>query len=201
MGDAIDVEVQGLVKSDRQKATTRIIEVFGSEIYGFLVSFMSDETAASDVFSQVCEDLWGGLPEFQFKSSLRTWLYVLARNAAARYRRCPWNKAARRSSESNIESLVELARSHTQPWQRTDIKDRFFALRESLEPDDRILLTLRIDRKLDWKEVARVMLDDEGDIDPATLLRETDRLRKRFQLLKDELRERAREAGLLDEVR
>jgi hypothetical protein len=49
--------------------------------------------------------------------------------------------------------------------------------------------------------VARVMLDDEGDIDPATLLRETDRLRKRFQLLKDELRERAREAGLLDEVR
>jgi RNA polymerase sigma-70 factor (ECF subfamily) len=201
MDDAINAEVQALVSSDRlDKAATRVIEVFGSEIYGFLVSLMSDETAASDVFSQVGEDLWLGLPKFRFESSLRTWLYVLARNAAARYRRCPWNKGERRGSDSKIESLIEFTRSRTQPWQRTDVKDQLYALRERLEPDDRILLTLRVDRNLDWKEVARVMLDDAGNIDPAKLSRETDRLRKRFQLIKNELRERAREAGLLNEV-
>jgi RNA polymerase sigma-70 factor (ECF subfamily) len=92
---------------------------------------------------------------------------------------------------------VEVARSRTQPWQRTEIKDRFSELRESLEPDDRILLTLRIDRDLPWDEVARVMLDGE-DADAATLSKESDRLRKRFQLLKTELRKRAQAAGLLD---
>jgi RNA polymerase sigma-70 factor (ECF subfamily) len=95
--------------------------------------------------------------------------------------------------------LIDVARTRTQPWQRTDVKDRFGQLRASLDPDDRILLTLRIDRDLAWEEVARVMLDGE-DPDAATLGRETDRLRKRFQLLKGELRRRAREAGLLDDA-
>jgi RNA polymerase sigma-70 factor (ECF subfamily) len=84
-----------------------------------------------------------------------------------------------------------------QPWQRTEIKDGFSAIRESLEPDDRILLTLRVDRDLPWDDVARVMLDGD-DPDSETLKRECDRLRKRFQLLKTELRKRAQEAGLLD---
>jgi RNA polymerase sigma-70 factor (ECF subfamily) len=202
MGDPIDTEVEGLVKGERlEKAATRVVEVFGSEIYGFLVSFMNDETAASDVFSQVGEDLWVGLPQFRFQSGLRTWLYVLARNAASRYRRSPWNKRDRRGGESCIESIIQITRSRTQPWQRTDIKDGFTALRDSLDPDDRILLTLRVDRAMEWKEVARVMLDSDGDVDPATLSRETDRLRKRFQLLKDELRRRAKEAGLIDSAR
>lgn len=198
MGSTLDVEVEALLREGQpDKAATRLIETYGSEVYGFVVHLMGNETAASDVFSQIAEDLWQGLPKFQFRSSLRTWLYVLARNAAARYRRSPWNKADRRGGDSRIESLVAVARSRTQPWQRTEIKDRFAALRETLDPDDRILLTLRIDRDLAWEEVARVMLDDEN-ADPAVLARETDRVRKRFSLLKQELRKRAQQAGLLE---
>ena len=64
------------------------------------------------------------------------------------------------------------------------------------DEEDRTLLVLRVDRALEWEEVARVTL---GVAEPdATLLkRETERLRKRFQLLKDELKGRAKE--LLDE--
>ena len=38
-----------------------------------------------------------------------------------------------------------------------------------------------------------------NDPDAAALVRETARLRKRFQVLEDDLRRRAREAGLLEE--
>jgi RNA polymerase sigma-70 factor, ECF subfamily len=200
MGDEMDADVARLVAAgDLDKAATQLMEAYGSEIYGFLVNLMSSETAASDVFSQFAEDLWAGLPNFKFKSSARTWLYVLARHAGARYRRTPWNKKDRRGGDSRIQSLADVARSRTQPWQRTEIKDKFSALRESLEPDDRILLTLRVDRDLPWDEVARVMLDEgSDDASPETLKRECDRLRKRFQLLKNELRKRAEESGLLD---
>ncbi|HSD87033.1 MAG TPA: sigma-70 family RNA polymerase sigma factor [Kofleriaceae bacterium] len=198
MGDGIDAEVEALVQAgELDKAATRLMETYGSEIYGFLMNLMSNETAAADVFSQFGEDLWAGLSKFKFKSSLRTWLYVLARHAGARYRRTPWNKSDRRGNESRIQSMVDIARSRTQPWQRTEIKDGFSAIRESLDPDDRILLTLRVDRDLPWDEVARVMLDGE-DADEIALKKECDRLRKRFQLLKTELRKRAQEAGLLD---
>jgi RNA polymerase sigma-70 factor (ECF subfamily) len=196
--DLDDREVQGCVRAGQlDQAATRIFEVYGPEIYGFLLGLMNNDTAAGDVFSQVGEDLWSGLPKFKFECSIRTWLYVLARHAAARYRRSPWNKGDRRGGESRIDSLVDIARSRTQPWQRTEVKDRFSELRASLDPDDQILLTLRIDRDLAWSEVARVMLDGEA-ADTATLQRETDRLRKRFQLLKTELRKRAEAAGLLD---
>lgn len=126
---------------------------------------------------------------------MRTWLYLLARHAAARFRRSPWN---RRTGDSRLDALVELARTRTQPWLRTDVKDRFKVLRDALDPDDRTLLVLRVDRGLSWEEVARVMLGVETTAD-ADLSRESDRLRKRYQLLKDELRRQARDLGLVDE--
>jgi hypothetical protein len=50
---------------------------------------------------------------------------------------------------------------------------------------------------LQWNEVARVMLGDEAPSD-GDVAREAARLRKRFQLLKDDLKLRAKDAGLID---
>jgi DNA-directed RNA polymerase specialized sigma24 family protein len=102
------------------RAATQALESYGPELYGLLVSFLGNESDAADVFSQVGEDLWKGLPLFELGCSVRTWLYLLARHAA-RFRRSPWN---RRSGDSHLESLVELARTRTQPWLQTGVKDR-----------------------------------------------------------------------------
>jgi RNA polymerase sigma-70 factor (ECF subfamily) len=199
MASGAEAELESLVGSGAfDRAATRALETYGAEVYGFLVSLAGSESDASEVFSQLCEDLWKGLPSFAFRSSMRTWLYVLARHAAARYRRSPWNRGARRTGDSQLDDFIAQTRSRTQSWLRTDVKDRFAALRESLDPDDRTLLILRVERALAWPEVARVMLDDHHP-DETKLAREVDRLTKRFQLLKEDLRRRAREAGLLDE--
>jgi RNA polymerase sigma-70 factor (ECF subfamily) len=198
MGDdgRVEVEIEDLIRKGAfDPAATRLLEVYGPELFGFLVHAMSNENDAAEVFSQTAEDMWKGLPKFAFRCSLRTWLYVLGRHAVARYRRSPWQ---RRGGESRIQSAADLARTRTQPWLRTDVKDRFRQLRDALDEEDRALLVLRVDRELPWEDVARVMLGDEAS-DDATITRETDRLRKRFQLLKGELRRRAREAGLLDD--
>ena len=195
----VEGEIEGLLRAGSlDRAATRVLELYGSELYGFLVHRLSSETDAGEVFSQTVEDLWNGLPKFGFRCSLRTWIYVLGRHAASRYRRSPWNKGERRGGDSRIDALVDVARSRTQPWLRTEIKDKFSALRDSFDEDDRTLLALRVDRDLAWEDVARVTLNSEAP-EPAALKRETERLRKRFQLLKDELRRRARDAGLLDD--
>jgi RNA polymerase sigma-70 factor, ECF subfamily len=194
MGAEVEVELAALIRAKQlDAAAKRALESYGSELYGFLVSYLGNESDAAEVFSQVGEDLWRGLPKFALGCSMRTWLYVLARNASARFRRSPWN---RRTGESHIDALIELARTRTQPWMRTEVKDRFRALRDALDPDDRSLLVLRVDRKLSWEEIARVTLGIEAP-DTVALTRETVRLRKRYQLLKDDLRRRAADAGLL----
>jgi RNA polymerase sigma-70 factor (ECF subfamily) len=177
-------------------AATRALEAYGQELYNFLVGVLGNETDAKEVFSQLAEDLWRGLPKFGRECSMRTWLYVLARHATARFRRTPWNQAQRRTGDEQLDALIDYARTHTKPWLRTDVKDRWRALRESLDADDRGLLVLRVDRNMGWKDIARVTLGSESP-DAAELVRESDRLKKRFQLLKDDLRRRAREAGLL----
>src|SRR5262249_35250379 len=117
-------------------------------------------------------------------------------NAAHRFRRSPWNRGGR-TGESALDEIVARARSVTHPWQRTEVKDRWRELREALDPDDQAILVLRVDRDLPWEDLARVTLGVDAP-DRATLGRETDRVRKRYQLLKAELRRRAEEAGLLE---
>jgi RNA polymerase sigma-70 factor (ECF subfamily) len=200
VSDEAEAEITALARDGQiEKAATRALEVYGAELFGFLVHLLGNDASAADVFAQASEDFWNGLPKFQYRCSIRTWLYVLARHAAARFRRTPWNRGDRRAGgDSRIQSMAALARSRTQPWLRTDVKDRFAVLRDSLDPDDRTLLTLRIDRDMAWQDIARVTLEEDVEPDAATLGRETDRLRKRFQLLKNELRKRAEQTGLLD---
>jgi RNA polymerase sigma-70 factor (ECF subfamily) len=199
MGQDVEAVIAELVRAGSfDAAATHALEAYGPELFGFLAHTLGNESDSGEVFSQVAEDLWKGLPGFRLRCTVRTWLYVLGRHAIARYRRSPWNRGERRHSESKIDSIVELARSRTQPWLRTEVKDKMRILRESLDDDDRTLLTLRVDRDLPWEDIARVMLGAE-EPEPQQVTRETARLRKRFQLLKAELRQRAVAAGLIDE--
>jgi len=143
------------------------------------------------------EDLWRGIKSFGWRCSFRTWLYTLARHAISRFKRAPHQRAGRNIPVSQVSELVDRVRTRTLPHLRTEIKDRFAALRETLEPDDQTLLILRVNRGLSWEEVARVMADGD-EPDAAELKKVSARLRKRFQLLKDELRQRAQASGLLE---
>lgn len=180
------------------RVATLALEAYGAELYGFLVHTLGNRSEAGEVFSQTVETFWRGLPQFAARCAVRTWLYLLAKHAAVNYRRSPWN-GARRTGDANLDAMVDRLRSQTAPWQRTEVKDKWRALRDALEPDDRALLALRIDRDLPWADVAQVTLGDP-DASAAEIARETARLRKRFQLLKQQLRDRARAAGLVDDT-
>ena len=92
-----------------------------------------------------------------------------------------------------VEAVLP-ARTETQSFLRTEKRRRLDALRNNLSMEDRALLVLRVDRKLEWNELARILLESDEGASPETavLAREAARLRKRFQLVKERLRERAK---------
>jgi RNA polymerase sigma-70 factor, ECF subfamily len=182
---------------DLAGAATRAIETYGPEVLGFLVTLLRNEDAASEVFSQACEDLWTGMNRFEGRSSFRTWFYVLARHAASRFRRAPHRRGGRHAGVSALTGVAERVRSQTLPHLRTEVKDHVAAIRESLPEDDRALLVLRVDRAMSWNDIARVFSPQDDSAE--TVARVGARLRKHFQLVKDEIRARAREAGLLQD--
>jgi RNA polymerase sigma-70 factor (ECF subfamily) len=184
---------------DFQRAATQAFETYGPEVLSFLSTRLRSEAAGQDVFSMFAEDLWRGLPAFNFRCSVRGWLYTLARNAANRYAVAPHNRRARHAPATDhpfLSVLIQRAHATTQLHQRSEVKSKVRALRERLPLEDQTLLILHIDRGLPWRELALVMHDGGPELDGDALTREAARLRKRFERLKSELRELARAEGL-----
>ncbi len=177
---------------DLAGATEIALRGYGSEIYGFLVAFHHDEEDASEVWSRVTERLWKGFDRFAWQSSFRTWIYAIARNTSIRFRQEKRRRAhqdAPLPDGSQLDVAARL-RTATASYLRTSHKERFAAFRESLPEDDRMLLVLRVDKQLGWNDLARVMHADAGEpLDDEGLKRESARLRKRFQLVKERLLE------------
>jgi RNA polymerase sigma-70 factor (ECF subfamily) len=181
---------------DAAAAATLVLRELGPELFGFLRATLGSQADADEAFAATSERIWRSLPSFQWRSSVRTWVYVVARNEASRLRRGARRRNAGRVTPSQLEDVVAVVRTETQSALRTEKRDKIRALREELSVDDRTLLILRIDRELEWPAVARIFLGDEASDDEVTK-REAARLRKRFQLVKQRIIERAREEGLL----
>ncbi|MEO7330555.1 MAG: hypothetical protein ABI193_18415, partial [Minicystis sp.] len=125
--------------------------------------------------------------------------YTVARNASMNFVR---GRRARARHEggahtAEIDAAEQAVRTATPMHLRTEAKSKLAAIRDALPPEDRMLLVLRVDKRLEWKDLARVMLGEDGEVTEATLTRESQRLRKRFQLLKEKLLEAGKRAGIL----
>jgi RNA polymerase sigma-70 factor (ECF subfamily) len=197
--ETVEREIRELCqRGDTGGAVERALQGYGMEIMRLMASVLHNPELAKDAFSIFCESLLKGLPSFRWESSFRTWAYRLARNACYQLVHAP---SARETpvSASGIPEAPLRARSDTRPWQRTSVKERFRQLRESLEPDDRMLLLLRVDQRLPWTEVARVMWDSDEEPTSAAITRKATALRQQFQRVKAHLREMAIEQGLIEE--
>jgi RNA polymerase sigma-70 factor (ECF subfamily) len=196
----LDEEVKRLLAAHQpDDAVQRVLEKIGPEVGGYLASVAIDGDEAAEAFSAFAEDVWRGLSAFRFESSLRTWCYVIARRALARYRRGAARRRERQVPLSALGPASRIAaeiRSQTTTWRKTEVKDKVRALREGLKEEERELLMLRVDRKLSFAEIARV-LSEEGKADDAALKKSASTLRKRFERLKERIRILAQEEGLL----
>ena len=198
MGDVTEDAIRSAHQSGDMKEAVRLgLELYQVEVYSFLCARLRSEADAHEVFSQLAEDVVRGIAKFGWRASFRTWFYTLARNAAVRFETSQAQRAKRHDPLSQVSDPVAVERSRTRPYLRTDVKDRFAALRESLSPEEQSLLVLRIDRGLSWDEVARIMYDGDDEDDKA-LERHTTNLRQRFRQLKIRLEEWAKTEGLVD---
>jgi RNA polymerase sigma-70 factor (ECF subfamily) len=190
--EALDAEerIAGFLERGRlAEAATEGLRAYGAEIGGYLAAILRDPTAAADVFSDVCENIWKGIGRFKRESSFRTWAYAVAWNAARMYRRDPFRRRAQRLQTSDYSRLADrLAKSsllHADPL----AQDRLARLRATLTPFEQSMLILRVDKGLPWREIAAILAEEGTAPDPATL-------RKQFERLKDRLLDQATREGL-----
>jgi RNA polymerase sigma-70 factor (ECF subfamily) len=192
---------------DYDGATTTALREYGPELFGFLISMNRDYDVASEAFGMFSEKLWHSMRRFEWECSLRAWCYRLARNAAIDLHRGGGGAGVRRKGHVGLSSAPEVmevaaqVRTTTMSALRTENRSALERLRDELSEEDRALLVLRVDRELEWREVAMVLAASSGRAeriaDEESLKRETARLRKRLQLVVERLRSLAKERKLI----
>jgi RNA polymerase sigma-70 factor, ECF subfamily len=171
------------------EATTLLLEAVGPEILGYLRAVIRDEDAAHDAFSLFSESVWKGLAGFRGESSLRVWCYRIALRSALTLKRDPYLRRRNRLETTMASRLAGriFATTAIEREREGNVLDR---LRASLDEEEQTLLTLRLDRKMSWREVAEVFAEDGVPVEEAAL-------RKRYERLKEKLERAARDEGLV----
>jgi RNA polymerase sigma-70 factor (ECF subfamily) len=183
------------LQGEYSQAVELAMRAYGPEIRRLMASVLHHPELAKDAFSLFSENLLKGLPGFRWESSFRTWAYRLARNACYHQLHTPASREQPVSEPAANEAQRQ--RTDTQPWRRTVVKERFRALREQLEPHERMLLMLRVDQRLPWTEIARVMAEPDESVTRDALNRRATALRQQFQRVKARLRSLAIEQGVV----
>lgn len=189
-GAEAQIEV-ALDAHDHQEAVRLAVVHYGPEVMSFLAAVHGSQEQATEVFADASADLVRTVAQFERRCSFRTWFYALARNASHRYFDDTFRK--KRTSLSQAPELEAAIRTATAEYLKTEWKDRLRKMREELAPEDRAILILRVDRQMSWSEVAEVM-SREGTNRAA----DAARWRKRFERIKDKLRQDAVRSGWLD---
>lgn len=165
-----------------------LVRRYAAEMRAFLRSRTASRHSMEDVYSIFTEDVWKGLPQVRSDKHLRSWLYVVARNALSRHVRGKQRWRLRHTFSGLDAVPAELRKS-------MDVREKNLAklnpLLSELSAADRRLLEQRLEKDLPWRDIALQSAREQGDISEAFVTRESARLRKRFQLLVETLRERA----------
>lgn len=167
-------------------AMTLAFDRYADELFGFLRGLSADLPQADDAFGATCERIWRGIQQFRWECSFRAWAFQIARNEFLRSTR-EVGRARRSvpiSDVPSVQRIVDRVRSATPVYQRDEVKDRFLIACRQLPPEDHMLLGLRIEQRLSWIEIARVLA--VGDDEPSP--KEIAALRKRFERLKAKIR-------------
>lgn len=177
-------------------AATLALKTYGAEVLGFLVQCASQETLALDAFSIFAENVWRSLESFRWESSLRTWCYVLARRSLSRAARGQARGKVALSTNA-FQQIADSISSASMPLFRQQRRDQLARLREELSEEERMLLTLRVDKEMSWRDLAEVMGVVEPDTSPDDARRALAGLRKRFERMAARLRAMAEQSGLV----
>jgi RNA polymerase sigma-70 factor, ECF subfamily len=179
-----------LARGEQREAATEAIRGYAAQVGGLLRALLKDDDDAADAFSLFAENVWTSIASFRGESTFRGWAYGIAWHAASRIARDPYRRRRRTLPSAEVSALVASVTSSSRgaPGGR---HDRFDTLRDALEPEEKLLLVLRIERELSWEEVAHVLTAGGEDVSEAAA-------RKRFERLKEKLARSAREQDLPD---
>src|SRR5262249_27981584 len=156
-----DVEIIGLIiRGNMKEALRRLMQRYGTQIYRYCRTQLRDSSLADDVHQQVFIDAYRELPKFNRRSSIRTWLFAIARH------RVLDDAKSRRRAQTRRETLA-VADPSPSPGERIDDARLLEALHHclgELRGSIRTALLLRFQHGFTFEDMAEVCREKPGTL-------------------------------------
>ena len=176
--------VHGLRKGSEACAQALVQQHYG-EVLRYARHLCRNETLAEDITQEAFLRAWRGLGSFQADSSLSTWLFRLTSNVCIDFLR-----AARRHLVVPISGLDADGEEYTldapdpaklpeEELLAREEREELRAAMDLLAPEQRLILSLRVENDLSYTDIAAVLGVREGTV-KSRLARARDQLRKKL---------------------
>ena len=151
-----DSDVVALVANGNVTGALRLLmERHGTPVYRYCREALRDATLADDVQQQVFIEAHRDLPKFNGRSTIRTWLFAIARHRVLDAAK------SRRRSQSHIEEddATNVPDSRPSPGERIDdarLYEALVACIDELPAELRTVLLLRFQQGFTFEDMAQV---------------------------------------------
>ncbi len=151
--DAEDREAEAfaaLDRSDWNAALTFLMETYGDHIYRHCRHVIGHKDVAEDVHQMVFVEAYRDLPRFQRRSSLRTWLYTIARHRCIDALRVVRRRRAR--EEEPVEAAIDGNAHVANRSLNAALADSL----ASLPAESKVAVLLRFQEGLTYEEMSEI---------------------------------------------
>jgi RNA polymerase sigma-70 factor (ECF subfamily) len=180
-----DHDVLGLVRCDDLAAALRLLmQRHGPGIYRYCREALADPALAEDVQQMVFIEAYRDLPRFAGHSSVRTWLFAIARHRvldAAKSRRAQAQRiGGEREERSELHELPDPQPSPADSIHDQQLRQALIASVGTLDDRSREAVLLRYQHGFSFQEIAEMVGEKPGAIH-ARVMRSLPKLRRAIE--------------------
>jgi len=157
-GEPTDAALIARWRGGDERAATILVERHAPAVSRFVAS-MGERTEVEEVVQDTFVRAFGSIDRFREASSLRTWLFSIARNLC-RDRARSNRRAPREVSIDETHALS--AHDPLSAAVATETESRLWAAMEQLTETQRAVFTLRVGQGLSYREIAEAVETTEG---------------------------------------
>jgi RNA polymerase sigma-70 factor (ECF subfamily) len=146
-----------------------LVDRYTNEMYRLAVSLVGNAADAEDVVQETFSGAFQALPNFDGRSSVRTWLSRILVNQAAKWRR-----------RRKVRRTVVLDAAAPGPSPESGLRIDVLGALETLSPEHREIIALREFQGMSYEEIADVLGVPRGTVE-SRLFRARQELRDRLK--------------------
>ena len=156
--DALDAALLARWQGGDDRAATELVHRHAPALARFVAS-LGERADVDELVQDTFVRAFQAIDSFRSESSLRTWLFTIARRLVLDRRRAG---ARRRAREVDVEADAAVAHTALDSVVADETRARLRAAVERLTPMQREVFTLRVSEGLSYKEIAAVAGTSEG---------------------------------------